>query len=332
MDSSMIEGRNTCVSSDPAVPPPLRLSALPANMRVRRDPGPIKHCLGLIQDLAPKNVNPIGLNSVLGLGFGNGGIPIDIATLLLAGAPSGRQLVLIVDEFQRLNGESEASIDANSKATEQMVLNMAKLFKLEIELLKASTIMASSAYKGSFEMLELEIECHPKKDAIQDLLQLTVPPSKVCVDRTGLYAKHEIAITRHLIELEAIDLKVGPSREQVYDRIMRELGMGVAFAYVRDALPVGTDKPEPVVHYIPKHRGQHNGQRILLDEPRRKILAKLECCSEETARYLLALALAAGERLGMVPPPKIESAFGRTIRKIARDLIMQNVIDPLSRL
>lgn len=129
---------------------------------------------------------------------------------------------------------------------------------------------------------------------------------------------------------KGIEVKLGPSKELIYDKIMRELGLAINFAYVLDAYALGTREPEEVVHYILNHRGVTNGQRLLLDEPIYKAESKLFLGPEEASRYLLRVASASGYRLGKdyLHQEEIQSLHGKKLKKIVKKFVLENILKP----
>lgn len=262
----------------------------------------------------------------LGMGFGYEGVPIDAVGLFLAGLETKRYYILLVDEFQRFNGAAEECVALGLRQTQKALHNLSSLYGFEPEIIVSSDFMRSQEYKMVLSDIGRQIE---ERELTGKLLQ-TVPERYRDSKEATRYSLNEIACVEFLRKTRQMEVKAGPSKEKVYDEIIQDLGLDISFAYVLDAYALGTKEPEQVVHYTPAHRGRTNGQRLLLNEPICKAESKLLLGPEEAAKYLSKLASVAGHRLNReyLTEEEIESLHGKKLKKIARRLVLENILRP----
>lgn len=280
----------------------------------------------LIKSTEPEGIDLAERVSFLGMGFGYNEIPIDIVGLFLAGFETREYSLLLVDEFQRFNNVPEEYISLGLQRTQGALAGLSHLYGFEPEVILSSSFMRSGSYRDVLREIEEKVE---DQGCAEKVMQ-TVPEKFRDSPKATRYPLNEIACVEFLRRERGIEAKLGPSKELVYDKIMRELDLSVDFAYVIDAYALGTREPEEVVHYIPNHRGLTNGQRLFLDEPICKAQSKLLLGPEEASRYLLRLASASGYRLGKdyLPEEDIRSLYGKKLKKIARGFVLENILKP----
>lgn len=230
-------------------------------------------------------------NVMIGLGFGKSGVPIDILTLLLAAKESSSLLVVVVDEFAVMNGLPKKEVDIQTAKLLDAIGRLTAIYRLPIISLKCSSFMNSSEYQTCFE----EVKDLVAQMGLEQNLLESVPPRY----RTNLaalqYPLHEIAVTLHLKRRMGLQVKLGPSKERVYDLIMRAMELPIDFAYAIDALPLCTKHPTPVIHYIPDHLAK--GQRVMLSDSAQQVAERMAQSHESTLRYFVQLASTAGRCL-----------------------------------
>ena len=280
----------------------------------------------LIKSTDPEEINLAERISFLGMGFGHNGIPIDIVGLFLAGLETKEYNILLVDEFQRFNNIPEDYINLGLQRIQKALAGLSQLYSFEPEIIISSDFMKLASYRDVLKEIEQKVE---DQKCTEKILH-TVPKKFRDSPNATVYPLNEIACVEFLRREKGIEVKLGPSKELVYDRIMRELCLDVDFAYVIDAYALGTKKPEKVVHYIPNHRGLTNGQRLFLDEPIYKAQSKLLLGPEEASRYLLKIASASGYRLGKdyLSDEDIQSLHGKKLKKIAKRFVLENILKP----
>lgn len=280
----------------------------------------------LINSTDPAGISLSERPSFSGLGFSNQGIPIDVVGIFLAGLEAKNYTLLLVDEFQRLNGVQENAIHAGMEKTRRALACMARMYSSRPAVILASEFMGSEEYGKILKETEEQINDRKLKDKVMQ----TVPVKLKMQADAAKYTTNEIACTRFLGEKFGINTKLGPSKEMLYDSIMRDLGLAVDFAYFVDAYALGTREPETVVHYVPEHKGKTNGQRLLLDEPIPNAVSKLLLGPDEALRYMLTLASASGFRMGkgFLTNEEIQSLKGRKLKGAARKMILENILLP----
>lgn len=262
----------------------------------------------------------------IGIGFGKQGVPIDVVGLFLAGLEVNTYFVLLVDEFLRINGMSEDVVDSGFRHIKRTLKALSELYSFEPEIILCSEFMRTQEYASLLK----EIKEHITEKSLDHKLMQTVPEKYRESGNATAYSTNEIACVEFLRRTKGIEVKIGPSKEKIYDKIMQEMGIAVGFAYVLDAYALGTKEPEEVVHYVPTHRGNSNGQRLCLEEPIRGAKAKLIMGPEEASRYLLKLATIAGQRLGMeyLTEQEIESLHSKRLKKVAMYFVVENILKP----
>ena len=280
----------------------------------------------LIKSTQPEGVNLSERLSFLGMGFGYNGIPIDIIGLFLAGLETKKYNILLVDEFQRFNNVSEEHIRLGLQRTQKALDGLSQLYSFAPEIIISSGFMQTNGYKSVLKEIKERVN---DQGYTKKILQ-TVPEKFRNSPNATEYPINEIACVEFLRRERGIESKLGPSKELVYDIIMRELGLTVDFAYVIDAYALGTREPEKVVHYIPNHKGVTNGQRLLLDESIRKAESKLLLGPEKASRYLLRIASASGHRIGKdyLSEEEIQNLYGKKLKKIVRMFVLENILKP----
>jgi len=279
----------------------------------------------LIKNTEPEGISLAERICFLGMGYGYSGVPIDIVTLFLAGLETKQYSILLVDEFQRFNNIPEEYISLGLKRMQRALDGLGKLYEFDPTIIVSSDFMHSKSYRDVLG----EIESRVKHQGLMDKLLQTIPEKYR--ESSGItYPLNEIACVEFLRRERGIEVKLGPSKEIIYDEVMRELGLAIDFAYVIDAYALGTKEPEKVIHYIPDHRGRTNGQRLFLDEPLYNAEAKLLLGPEDASRYLLRVASVSGYRLGLdyLSEEEIQNLHGRKLKKVTKKFVLENILKP----
>lgn len=259
----------------------------------------------------------------LGLGVASQARPIDIVALLLAGAEMKSLAVVLVDEFAKLNGVDRNTIEANVIAQQKLVRAVNHCYGLDLIVLRAQALMATTSYSQLFR--QLQYECH--KPNYHELLIHTVPASRRAQDQAFDYTINEIALSLKMAEGLGYSTKFGPAREKVYDQLMRALKLPLDFCYAIDALPIGVEKPQSVVHYVASHRGSSGAERILLESEVAEISMQLERASPRSAAYLLTLAQRAAQLRGV--ELSVATATAQELIEAARAAVLEHIVLPL---
>ncbi len=221
-----------------------------------------------------------------GIGFGNRGVPLDVLAIYLLKAYAPRFTALIVDEFARLNGSNGYLVEQGKQNLIDCFATLDQAYTLKQDILFCSTFMDTPAYLACFEECQTRIA----ERGLEAMVESTVPESRHEQENAALYAVHEFACVLYM-QRQGFDLKIGPSREQEYDRAMHAMDLPMQFAYLLDAYPLGSSRPTPVVHYVPTHYGKDGtGCRIYFSDDEPTVRAKLMQASPEATRYFFRLA------------------------------------------
>jgi len=231
----------------------------------------------------------------------------------------------LVDEFQRFNGVPENQISSGLSKTQRALKLLKSVYKFQPEILVCSDFMKTAEYREVLGNIAERISCF----GLEDKLLNTVPIKYRASKNATEYALNEIACVEFLKKIKGIEIKIGPSKEKVYDEIMRELTLGIEFQYIIDAYAFGTKEPEEVIHYLPNHRGK-SGQRIFLDEYLYKSESKLLLGPELALKYLLRVASVAGHQLDKdyLTEEEINKIYGPKLKKTTRRLVLENILVP----
>ncbi|RME60323.1 MAG: hypothetical protein D6780_03560 [Candidatus Dadabacteria bacterium] len=252
----------------------------------------------LIQETVPEGALLSQHNVHLGLGFDTKTqrVPIDVLTLLLSARKAKSFTVLVVDEFQKINNENPLDIAVSLDRTMNFLQWAKQCYGLNFHTLLASSFMHSSEYQRILN--EVKERAKGGGEVLLEKLRKTAP-NRNRQDTVVNYALNEIAVTKFLQGALDTSLKIGPSREKLYDELMPFFGINLAFAYVIDAFPAGTGKREaqPVVHYIGHHKGTQNGQRIFISDHPANAKAKVYSSGEAALKYFAKLGASALEAL-----------------------------------
>jgi hypothetical protein len=321
----MYESTHRIAKDGPAEITPAHQNLTPLPARERFHPSRL-----LLQKIGESETTLEARHVMMGIGFGREGTPLDVATMILAAGEAASIKVLIIDEFRRMNGVSEDEIERGSMRLIDVLERLKEKFGLPLEIIKTSDLMATDDYHRSFLAIAEIVSERMKAQSFREAMLATLPESKRRDARPDLtYSVHEIAVTAFMANRFGTEVKLGPSRETLYDGVMRQLGVAMSFAYAVDALPVATNKPEPVVHYVPSHRGGSGGQRLCFEDSRGKIKRLLECASEEAAHYYSRLAQTAAALRGDSSMQEVDlSALKRNaLVRTCRDGILRHLVE-----
>lgn len=287
----------------------------------------------LVQTACPENLDLQDKRSFMGIGFGSRGTPVDLLVMLFAGEQSRENTVLIIDEFSKLNGYSREESDDLSMKGLKTLRAIREAYRLNFEVELCSSFMSSAEYAGIHRSVESRLQTPAAQAAIQE----SVPDSRREEDRFGTYAIHQLAACEYLQQKRGMQVKMGPSREVLYDRIGAEIGIPLQYAYVVDAFPVATpagEEPPAVVHYVPGHTVYPTAQRIYLEDSEARIIQKLQMASEKALHYFLRLSDAAAFHLHAPERPYGNSPLpsGKRLKRMAVEQMLECVVRPLKEL
>ena len=280
----------------------------------------------LIQKTIPDQLDLEDSICFTGMGFGYEGVPIDIVTLLLAGINAKKYHLLLVDEFYRFNGMSEALIARGLSKIKLALASLIEIYQLEAKTILSSEIISSANYGETLN----EITDIVNQMELESALLSTVPEKHKHSPNPLQYPLNEIACVKFFIENFGTEVKIGPKKEQVYDEIMEALGFTLSFAYVTEAYALGTREPEEVIHYIPSSRGQNNGQRLFFEDSIQKARSKLLMGPEKAQRQMLELASYSGFLLGKeyLTLEQINEFQKKKLRKATARYTINNILEP----
>lgn len=266
------------------------------------------------------------------MGFSHLGVPVDIIPLFLAGIRAQNYSILLVDEFLKMNRVDDSQIKTGLEKIKRALSKLTLLYGFKPEIILCSDFMGSLEYALVLEKIKEQV----KEKGLEEQLLQTVPEKyREFADLN--YPLNEIACTEFL-RRKGIEVKVGPSKEKVYDKIMQEIVIGISFAYVIKAYAFGTGQPaEEVVHYIPNQRGTRTGQRILLENLNIRKTEKIAFSGPiEASLYLLRLASVSGYILNRkyfseeeINAMRIDcNKYEKKVRRLATNLFLENIVNP----
>jgi len=233
---------------------------------------------------------------------------------------------LVVDEFLRFNGVSEAVVEYGKTRLIDTLSKLSVLYGFPVDFFCTSYFMHLDKYKEVFDDVKNMLVRRP---LLFERLLETVPESKRESDSAMDYPIHELACVRYLAD-RGYELKIGPGKEKAYDGVMQELRFPIDFAYILDAYALGSRTADSVVHYIPSSKGPNNGQRLFFDDSERVVKQKLQMSCDEALRYFCKVASVSGYLLGgeYLPQDYIEEIYGKLLRKKTTSLVLENIVKP----
>lgn len=263
-----------------------------------------------------------------GIGFGNSRVPIDVLPVYFLSHFLPDFTLLVVDEFLKFNGLDKEQVKEAKAKLAHVLEKLSRLYGREPKTVLCSDFMSTPEYQRIFGEVKARIEGNTE---LAILALETVPENKIHAPTAREYPIHEFACVKYMAE-QGHTLKIGPGTEVVYDRVMCLLGLKMGFAYILDALPLGTKEPEPVVHYVGNHTGENNGQRLYFGEDKRVVRAKLQQGSDQALRYFARIASVSGHLLGRetLEPEEIDALYNKRLRRETTRLVMDNIIKPYS--
>ena len=231
--------------------------------------------------------------------------------------------ILIVDEFLKFNGTDISVVENNKRNLLEVLARLDRVYSVDSKVILCSEFMHLEEYRNIFENLRYQV-----KD-IEELVLETVPEDKRYLESARIYPIHEFACVKYLLE-KGYQLKIGPSKEKIYDNIMQKLGFNLNFDYIIDAYALGTKSADKVIHYIPGSRGPNNGQRIFFDEEEKKIARKLEQGCDSALRYFCKTASVSGYLLDkeFLEEEEIAHLFGKRLKRKAIQMVVENIVKP----
>ncbi len=246
-------------------------------------------------------------------------VPIDIVTLFLAGFNAKKYYLLLVDEFFRFNKIPEKHIKLGLEHTLNALETLSRVYDFSPVVLICSDFMNSQDYKQVLD----EIKERIGKLGLTQRLQQTAENKS----NAETYSLHEIACVEYLRRKYNMQIKIGPSKEKIYDSLMCSLGLNIDFAYVIDAYALGA-RPNQVIHYVYKKEEVDKEQRLFLEDHPIKARFKLANNSVFTFRYLLKLASFAGYVLNQdyLTENEIKELEEKDLEETVKDFVTQNII------
>ena len=234
-------------------------------------------------------------NVHLGMGFASKGIPIDILTLLYAGENGKTFTIMIADEFLRFNHVDEEEIALGLANLDSTLAKLKRLYGLKVTTIRSSEIFRDEKFKSTVKDTRSTLLDNFNQEIIE-----CIPVSKRHLHNAKEYPIHEIAMSCYLAKYQDIQVKLGPDREKLYDKITVNICPGLKYAYAVNALPIGTKDPKQVVHYIPSDVGSKGGgARLLLNDSGQALENKLNSISIPALPYYEQLAALCAHRLGI---------------------------------
>lgn len=233
-----------------------------------------------------------------------------MATIVLAADLFDELDILLVDEFQRMNGVVEEEIQRGVEKTTKAIEILSKVYDLNVKVLLSSDIMSSPQYANKLQ----DIKYIVAKAGMTKDVNATVPMRFRHLEKALEYPLHEIACTS-IMSKQGFEVKLGPSSEKKYDRLISRVGIDISFSYLIDAYAVGSEKERKVVHY------SLTDNRIFLDDAPEQVRSNF-IGSPATLKYFNRVGQTAGSILNK-PLSEKESLEKRTIEDI-----IQNVLVP----
>ncbi|MFH1649084.1 MAG: hypothetical protein ABIA93_00875 [Candidatus Woesearchaeota archaeon] len=252
-------------------------------------------------------------------------MPIDVLPIHLLSSFLEDYTIIVVDEFQRMNGTPEHLVRKGKEALIESFEAFSRIYGFDPKIQACSSFMGSPEYKAIYEETRKMVLGTQEEE---DLLR-TVPESKRHIPNAREYPFHEVACVRYL-EKKGFRLKIGPPQEKQYDSVMSRIGFSISFAYILEAYALGTRSTDSVVHYLPSSKGPNNGQRIYLHEDENKARQKVMQGCDIALKYVCRIASASGALLGQrhLEEEEIDSMHGRHLKKEAERLLLHNIVRP----
>jgi len=258
----------------------------------KQGPGPVSNLTQLIQETIPSRLDLSASHALFGLGFGAEGVPIDVLVPLLAGKLFRNFTVLITDEFLRLNDLSEAAIKIGEERLLKTLGKLEEIFSIGADCVFASQLMCGCEYRDLFQYLQRNLSAEDTAH-----LQSTIPARHRDTIGPSVYPLHEVAITIFLAQRISASVKLGPSREKLYDHSIDSIAPQIDFAYTIDSFAVGTKEARTVVPYLPGDKG--SGERIYFHDKPAVVDKKLRKVSPQARSYLTQLSQISAAQLGI---------------------------------
>lgn len=264
-------------------------------------------------------------NAHLGMGCSPLGVPIDVITLLFAGESFGNFDIMLADSFHRLNGVPQNEVEEGLHLFESTLEKIKSVFGLTFSTHRASETFAMYEFQSFAESLRSDLlKNHNQK------LKDCIPESKKHLPEAIDYPLFEIAMTCYLGETKGVNLKLGPSRERLYDALSHLINPRIDYAYAIDALPAALSNPKPVVHYVPTDCGGSGGVRICFFEKPEKLEVKLNQINAFSMDYFIKLVSTAATLLDIkVELPNPGSVFDRRVKRQLIHGIKKAILEPL---
>ncbi len=248
-------------------------------------------------------------------------LPIDVATVFLAGREFKDYTLLLVDEFHRFNNMPEEKVKGMLKKTIGDIERLSEVYGFKPEIIICSEFMSTREYENILNDVTKQVE---NDNFVEQLLE-TIPDTQVN-QNSLVYPLNEIACVEFMRKEKGFDVKLGPSREKMYDFVMRDMGLAIDYAYLIDAYAFGSPCSEPVVHYV----GNHNagGVRVYFND--HNVNSKMKMGPDKASKSILRTASVAGKVLGKdsLTVLDIEKTRGKNLRKTSIRLVRENILEP----
>ncbi|MBN2566693.1 hypothetical protein JXB02_01250 [Candidatus Woesearchaeota archaeon] len=271
-------------------------------------------------------VPDIAKKAFIGVGFGYGGVPIEVVQIVLLSYGNDDYTLLVTDGFPQMNGMPE-EVAAHLK--DDLISTLERIgatYGITPKVRLTSDFMKEARYNDLYYGIQAEAA---KRSILHNDIQSCVPVYRRGEPRSIEYPMHEFACCAFLAE-EGYKLKLGPSSEDHFDYVMRMgLGLPLEFAFLKDAYALGTEFEHKVIHDIPQSKGTNGGQRIYLHDTENQVLGKVSG-NEKALRSLATIASVAGDILGREGPDRraIEAMKGDELVAETQRLVLENIIRP----
>lgn len=300
----------------------------------------------LVEELLIKSKTPADLT--LGDKSGFFGIeahlktPVELIAIALLARRFKSYKILIVDSFQLMdyeksNGNTGTSPKEVSDAvgkTRHELEQIARTFNLNFDVALCSQFFKTDRYRAILRYASGIVDESPE---IRRMLREAVPASQNKDDIS--FGVNELATVIYMGLFEGADVKVGQSREALYDKPLQAIPNQIRamnFAYLIPFYALGTQVPEEVTPYSPTSGTKNGGKRILIDEfDKRNYRSMLERRQSGPAqaqlgfnRLTLAAAAAVQGKTEFIMQERIDNAF---LSHVVRPYEMRKIDDCIER-
>ena len=241
----------------------------------------------LLQDDPPADA------AFIGVSFG-AKTPVEMLQIVFASRLFPRYELLLIDEFQRMNGASKEEVNSTRRCFDQFAQRSHRVFSpsVRFETRFASSMMHQEDYRELFAATRAKVE----QKKLETQLAALVPERYRHLPSAHEYALHEVACIAAFAE-RGLRVKVGPEKERVYDGVAAAIGIPMTYIYLVPAYALQTRTQCSVIHYSV---AAPSGCRLYLEDEPRVVREKLQGSSAPALLQLAKLASASayfrGER------------------------------------